>query len=321
MQCLSRYLEEYATAKNMQTAAVATIASMFLPGLTSIITDALGIALVAIAVIPVLTNIAIACSFWCICNSYFSQCFLPLFYFHSFQRQNDIEEVYAAGHWIRKGRTIVTDFSAWLGRWIPRRGKWYVTAVTACYGYRGILYYAQQINIGDFMPGSSILWPFHRYNKDAFRITFSMPLLNPLYIILEGEEGKFDDEKGGGFVTRAATLREMNRFTRYMMQHERVMFGMSIVSTVPRYLMSTYEDDPQCFHLPREDETLHFITRRLLHSGEPGTWDKYVDTEETYANIVIYCRDKMPKTIEGVFQHIQDVFSQKSRSAGREISC
>ena len=302
MQCLSRYLEEYATAKNIQTAAVATIESMFLPGFTSIITDALGIALVAIAVIPVLTNIAVACSFWCIATVFLSVLFTPLLL--SFIPETKRMRKYMQRSLDLERQDYRDRFLSMVGRWIPRRGKWYVTAVTVVMVIVG-LNYARQINVGDFMPGSSILWPFHRYNKDAFRITFSMPLLNPLYIILEGEGGKFDDEKGGGFVTQAATLREMNRFTRYMMQHDRVMFGMSIVSTVPRFLMSTYEDDPQCFHLPREDETLHFITRRLLHSGEPGTWDKYVDTEETYANIVIYCRDKMPKTIEGVFQHIQ----------------
>ena len=301
MQCLSRYLEEYATAKNTKTAAVATIESMFLPGVTSIITDALGIALVAIAAIPILTSIAVACSFWCIATVILSVIFTPLLL--SFIPETKRLRTYMQRS-LDQGRQDYRDrFLSLAGRWITRRGKWYVIVITVVMVIVGVNY-AQQITVGDFMPGSSILWPFHRYNKDAFRITFSMPLLNPLYIILEGKEGKFDDEKGGGFVTRAATLREMNRFTRYMMQHDRVMFAMSIVGAVPRFLMSTYEDDPQFFHLPREDETLHFITRRLLHSGEPGTWDKYVDMEETYANIVVYCRDKMPRTIEGVFQHI-----------------
>jgi hypothetical protein len=302
MQCLSRYLEEYAQSQNMRTAAVTTIASMFPPGLTSIITDALGIALVAIAVIPVLTNIAVACSFWFIATVILSVIFTPLFL--SFIPETERLRKHLRRVLVQEQQDYRDRLLSWIGRWVPRRGKWYVAAVTVAMTSIG-LYYAQQITIGDFMPGSSILWPFHRYNKDAFRITFSMPLLNPLYIILEGEGGNFDDEKGGGFVTQAATLREMNRFTRYMMQHDRVMFAMSIVNTVPRFLMSTYEDDPQCFHLPREDDALHFITRRLLHSGGPGTWDTYVDTEETYANIVVYCRDKMPKTIEGVFQHIQ----------------
>jgi len=51
---------------------------MFLPGLTSIITDALGIALVAIATIPVLVNIAIACTFWSVATVILSVVMTPL---------------------------------------------------------------------------------------------------------------------------------------------------------------------------------------------------------------------------------------------------
>jgi hypothetical protein len=164
------------------------------------------------------------------------------------------------------------------------------------------------------MPGSSILWPFHRYNKDAFRITFSMPLLNPMYVILEDVEGY--ESETGGFCTRASTLREMDNFRRYMMKHDRVMFASSIVNFAPSFMMSMHEDDPQCYHLPRDDRALHFITRRMLYSGEPGTWDKYVHVEEKFANIVIYCRDKMPKTIESIMGHIEAYLAETPGAPG-----
>jgi predicted RND superfamily exporter protein len=158
--------------------------------------------------------------------------------------------------------------------------------------------YARQIKVGDFFPGSSILWPFHRYNKDAFRITFTNPLLNPLYVILEGE-------KGGGYVTEAATLREMNRFQRYINRHERVMFTLSIVNPMPGFLMVSFEDDPQWFHMPKEDRALSFMARKLVYAGEPGTWDQFVDMQDKYGNIIVYCRDKMPSTVDSVINHIE----------------
>jgi len=309
MQCISRYMEEYKREKNMEAAAVKTIASMFLPGVTSIITDALGIALVAIATIPVLTHIAVACSFWCVATVILSVILTPL-----------LTSCFPETERMRKyiHRTLTNDKTGyrekllgWIGRWIPRRGKWVVAVVSilvVAVGWN----YASQIRVGDFMPGSSILWPFHRYNKDAFRITFSMPLLNPLYVILEGDDGFEEgfEEGRGGFVTRGTTLREIDRFQRYIMKHERVMFVNSIVNTVPGFLMSTYEDDPQWYHLPRADKVLHFITHRMLFSGAPGTWDKYVGMEDKYANIVIYCRDKMPKTTESVLQYIEDYIAE-----------
>ena len=68
------------------------------------------------------------------------------------------------------------------GEWIVGNGRWIVVMVTVV--VVGVSYlYARKIEVGDFVPGSSIMWPSHRYNKDALRITYSMPLLNPLYII------------------------------------------------------------------------------------------------------------------------------------------
>ena len=147
------------------------------------------------------------------------------------------------------------------------------------------------------MPGSSILWPFHRYNKDAFRITFSIPLLNPLYIMVEGNEG--------GYISKGSTLREIDKFQRYIAKHERVMFTYSIVNNLPGFFMSSNEDDPQWCHLPKDDRTLSFICRRLLYAGEPGTWDRYVDMQDKYGNIVVYCRDKMPATVQSITDYIK----------------
>lgn len=305
MQCISRYQEEYEIVQRVQTAAVNTIKNMFSPGITSIITDALGIALVAIATIPILVNIAIACSFWCVATVILSVILTPLLLSctpETTQSRNHIDQQFN-----QKKEDYRTRFLGVIGQWLPRRGRWYVLAFTiiiASVGWN----YAAQLRVGDFLPGSSILWPFHRYNKDAFRITFSIPLLNPLYVILEGDEG--------GFVTKGSTLREMNRFQRYMMEHERVMFAYSIASSLPGFLMSSYEDDPQWFHIPKEDRVLSFIARRLLYAGEPGTWDRYVDMQDKYANIVIYCRDKMPKTVEGVIDHIQQYIEKNPGPPG-----
>jgi hypothetical protein len=300
MQKLVRYTEEFLITGDGRTAAQNVVVAMFSAGITGIITDSLGIALVAIAAIPLLQKISIVCALWAIPTLIIALLFTPVM-LSFIPVSAKLKSRYHAGGNRDSNPGPVDRILTGFGKWIPQRGKWYVTAVTVIIVTVG-WNYAAQIKVGDFMPGSSILWPYHRYNKDAFRITFSMPLLNPMYVILEDVEGY--ESETGGFVTRGSTLREMDRFRRYMMGHERVMFASSIVNFVPSFLMSMHEDDPQCYHIPREDRAVHFITRRLLYSGEPGTWDKYVHVEEKFANIVIYCRDKMPKTIESIVDHI-----------------
>jgi predicted RND superfamily exporter protein len=109
----------------------------------------------------------------------------------------------------------------------------------------------------------------------------------------------------GGFISQGSTLREIDRFQRYLGQHDRIMFTYSIANALPGFYMASYDDDPQWCHLPRDDKTLSFICRRLLYAGEPGTWDRYVDMQDKYGNIVVYCRDKMPSTVQSITEHIQ----------------
>jgi hypothetical protein len=96
----------------------------------------------------------------------------------------------------------------------------------------------------------------------------------------------------------------MNRLQRYITKHDRVMFTLSIVSSLPGFLMVAYEDDPQWFHIPKEDRVLSFMARKLVYTGEPGTWDQFVDIQDKYANIIVYCRDKMPSTVDSIINYI-----------------
>lgn len=298
MQFMSRYMEEFKLTGDVRQASQNIIETMFLPGLTSIVTDALGIALVAIATIPVLMRISITCAFWSIATVILSMLFTPLVLSYIPESRRFVHEVKKRrenGEFEKK-LDYRDRFLRVLGRWIPQRGKWYVVCCAIILSMVSY-YYAGKIIVGDFMPGSSILWPFHRYNKDAFRITFSMPLLNPLYVIVEGEQGNF--------ITLGPTLREMDKFQRFVATHERVMIVNSIVSYLPSFLMASYEDNPQWFHLPKEDQVLSFLARHMVYSGEPGTWDRYIDMQDKHANIIIYCRDKMPTTVESVMNHIK----------------
>jgi len=295
MQKLVRYTEEFLIVGVGSIAARNVVIAMFTAGITGIVTDSLGIALVAIAAIPILQKISIVCALWALPTLIIALLLTPVLL--SFIPVSEkLKAQYKAKEEKKAKLGPIDRILTGLGKWIPQQGRWYVAVITVIIVTVGFNY-ARHIKVGDFFPGSSILWPFHRYNKDAFRITFTNPLLNPLYVILEGEEG-------GGYVTEGTTLREMNRFQRYITKHDRVMFTLSIVSSLPGFLMVAYEDDPQWFHIPKEDRVLSFMARKLVYTGEPGTWDQFVDIQDKYANIIVYCRDKMPSTVESIINHI-----------------
>jgi predicted RND superfamily exporter protein len=140
------------------------------------------------------------------------------------------------------------------------------------------------------------------------RIITNMPLLNPLYVVMEGDKG--------GFIAEGPTLREMERFRRHVAKHPRVMFVSAISDKLPAFLMTSHEDNPNWYHLPTEDRVLSFLYRHMVYSGEPGTWDRYVEPKDMMCNIVIYCRDKMPRTTESVIATIKEYIEQESKIEG-----
>ena len=306
MQLINRYLEELEKGVDVKGASHTLIRSMFAPGVTGIITDALGIGLVAIASIPILQNISIACAFWSVATIILALLFTPLVLSYIKPSKRLIAQIEDIKEKRAKPR-VLDRMLAWLGVMVTGKGKWIVVAANVIIVVIGFQY-ASTLHVGDFFPGSSILWPWHRYNKDAMRIMTNMPLLNPLYVVLEGEKG--------GFISEADTIKEMEQFRRYIMKHPRVMFVSSISDKLPSFLMASHEANPNWSHMPNEDKVLSFLYRHMVYSGEPGTWDRYVEPRDMMTNIIIYCRDKMPKTTESVIASIKDYITDHSQVQG-----
>ena len=183
MQFMSRYMEEFELTGDVKQSSENIIAAMFIPGFVAVITDVVGFALVAIAFIPVLVKMTIVCAVWSWFTMILSFLFTPIVLSYIPASERFIQEIQRRkeNRMTQKKLDYRDKFLMMLGRWIPQRGKWYIlggAAILSVVSY----YYASSIIVGDFMPGSSILWPWHRYNKDAFRITFSMPLVkSPVY--------------------------------------------------------------------------------------------------------------------------------------------
>jgi len=314
MQKLVRYTEEYLKEGDGRTAARNVIVAMFTAGLTGIVTDSFGIALVALAVIPILQKISLVCVLWTIPTLIIALIFTPLLLSFTpvsrrliaqFEKRKEKEES-ATG--------LLDRMLAKLGNWMVGRGKWYIIASNIVLIVVSIGY-ARNIKVGDFYPGSSILWPDHRYNKDALRITYSMPLLNPLYVINQGKTVVVD-KVSEWYLARGDVIREIYKFQQYMAKNRRVMFTQSIVNLMPSMLMGIRDDDPNWNFFPHEDEKLIFFFKELIFRALPGALDQFIDSHVTSANTIIYCRDKMPETIRSVIADVRDYVSKAKLKDG-----
>ena len=306
MQLCARFLEEYGSGKSIQASSQIVISSMFIPGITSIITDCLGIALVAVAPIPILQKIAISCAFWSIATTVLALILTPLILSYlpeSKRLASQLEEMKKQ----KKKLSLLDRGLPRLGNWIVGRGKWVVVTVSILIVIWGAIY-SERLIVGDMIPGSVLLWPFHRYNIDSFRISFAMPVLCPLYVLIEGD--------GEEAINNPDVLREIYKFQRFMRDAfigtGRVMFTQSIVDTFhgSQYIMR--EGNPNWYFFPVSDKEILYNFRGTIHMVEPGDIDKFVDGEERFTNIIIFCRDKTGETIRLVMEKVKEFITSHS---------
>jgi hypothetical protein len=94
------------------------------------------------------------------------------------------------------------------------------------------------------------------------------------------------------------------------------MFSQSIVNPLPGFFMGSHDNDPNWYSLPKEDLLLSFLYKQLVYQSTTGDWDRYINQKDTAANVIIYCRDKMPKTVVGVVDKVKEYISKHSTLKG-----
>ena len=308
VQVIKRYTEECLITKEGKSACKRVIEGMCVPGFTAITTDAMGIILIALTPIQILQKITIACTFWCIAQVVIAIILVPIILSYLSISPSLLEK------FARKG--ILDRILGRVGTLIGGKGSLVVFAmvpILIVLGYLG----ARNIQVGDAVPGSSLFWSWHRYNRDGFRISFSMPILSPLYIVVEGEK-KFDLVSCPGKRIRECgeNLSEMYRFEKYMRETPGmlVMFVDSIIKTFPGNNWLIHEGDPSWYFFPQSDRMINAMFRQVRNTGVPGSSDRYCDElGETAANIIIYCRDKTTTTIKTVMARVKDYIENHSR--------
>ncbi|MBW1839103.1 MAG: MMPL family transporter [Deltaproteobacteria bacterium] len=309
VQVIKRYTEECLIAKEGKSACKRVIEGMCIPGFTAITTDAMGIILIALTPIQILQKITLSCTFWCIAQIIIAIILVPIVLsflpispglLKKFERKGILDRILAKVGSLIGGKGSLVVFV--------------MVPILIILGYLG----ARNIQVGDATPGSSLFWPWHRYNRDGFRIAFSMPILSPLYVVMEGEKqydlvscpGKPRERCGENLV-------EMSRFEKFMRDtpERLVMFTRSIITTFPCLNWLMHEGDPNWHHFPTTDREICYLFIQARSTGIPGSADRYCDgTEEKIAaNIIIYCRDKTTSTIKTVMARVKEYIEKHSK--------
>ncbi len=289
-QLYNRYYEEYIRTKDPLEAVRTIIEKMFLPGLTSIITDAFGIAVVALAPIPLLREMAVAGAFWSVVTVVVGLILTPVVLSYvpvsdKFLKHMDMERIK------EKQRTgFANRFADWLAPWIITvRGKYIVLVIVLI--VLGFSYYWERhLIVGDAQVGSNLLYPSSRYNQDSMRINSDFPLINPLYIVLEGDSPRA--------MCELPAMINIQNFSTYMMKSSGSVGYQNMVTPLMSFAQRWRDNDPIWYGLPENPETANSYLYMLQMSANPGDMDKYMDPDIKKTNLVFFYMDKTGPTIE-----------------------
>jgi len=308
VQMIKRYTEECLIVKEGKSACKRVIEGMFRPGFTAITTDAMGIILIALTPIQILQKITIACTFWCIAQIIIAIILVPIILsflpisprlLKKFERKGMLDRILGKVGSLIGGKGSLVVFA--------------LVPILVILGYLG----AKDIQVGDATPGSPLFWPWHRYNQDGFRIAFSMPILSPLYVVMEGEkqDGALLTCPGKQRRKCGDNLKDMDRFEMFMRETpgRLVMFTQSIISRFAGANWLMHEGDPNWYFFPTTDSMICYSFVRSSETGIPGSADMFADTMATAANIIIYCRDKMTPTIKTVMARVKEYIEKHSK--------
>jgi hypothetical protein len=288
-QLYNRYYEEYIKTKDAMAGIRVIIEQMFLPGLTSIVTDAFGVAIVAITPVPVLQRVAITGAFWSIVTVIVGLILTPVLLSYvpvSPKFLNYIDNLRLKDEQ-RKGWE--NKFADWLGPWIVNNGR-YVVMVAVCIITIFSIYWSEKLIVGDAQVGSNLLYPSSRYNQDSVRINQNLPLINPLYIMLEGDKQRS--------LTQPQSLVDVKNFSYYMMRHSGAAGFQNIISPIMAMPQKLHEDDPKWMGMAEDPVAANAYLIGLLQSGDPGDMNKFIDPKIMQTNIVLFYTDKTGPTIK-----------------------
>jgi hypothetical protein len=294
---IKRFAAECGAGSNVQQAAKTTIIALYGPCATAMLIAAISLALAALAPLPGLRPLCLSGIFWAFASFIIAVGFVPALLTYMPVAPKKSKEA---------------KFMKRSARWICGWGKYAVTVLILLATITGIAS-MNKIFYGNASPGSSTLLAWHRYNMDAFRMSFAgFTLLAPMMIIGQGEEQL-------SLESNPAMLRDSLEFARYLSRTPMdPKMGPVVAAAVyghqslPARGRGLHENDPNWSFTPTVDGQLQQIFGSIINMAAPGAMDKFYDVDHKALCMYIYCRSKEESVINPLMQRIRTYISEQS---------
>lgn len=251
-QKMNGIMQDVGRGTHRLVAARYTFRRLFLAGVTALVADAVGFAVLMVVDIPVIRDLAITASVGVAILVLTNLLLLPvlLSYFGvsavAAQRAIQQERETSEGHGVGGLWNVLNHFS---------ERRWALLALAAAAVLSGAGYYVSRgLQIGDLDPGAPELRPDSRYNRDNAYVTGNYRLSSDVFavIVKTPAEG----------CLKYQTLIEADQLAWQLQQVPGVQTSVSLADAVRQITAGSYEGSSKWLTLSRNQDTLNYAAQQ-----------------------------------------------------------
>lgn len=299
VQITHRYFEEYAASNNDKVkACYETMRMMLIPNWSGTAAEAFGFLVLLFAQIILMQMVAIFMTFWMVCIALCGIvtpilcCYLPIGkasaqYAEESKKLSLLDKICLglAGFSIGKGRVVVAGLCVAL--------------------FVFTFFEASHLKIGDPSPGTSLLWPDHKYNTDTAIVdgTFSASS-EALLLFYAGEENSVYDP---------AVFTTFEAFDRHMKRQLPDIYKSSdsLINFVKMLNETLRDGDKIWYQMPRNESVLTGLLGYTRDNLERGTLGRFIDGPIKSSQITIFFADHTSDNLLRIKKAYLDFFRDR----------
>ncbi|MBK5351446.1 MMPL family transporter, partial [Pseudomonas sp. TH41] len=302
-QKMNGIMQDVGRGTHQLIAARYTFRRLFLAGLTALLADAVGFAVLMLIDIPVIQDLAVTASIGVAVLIFTNLVLLPVLLSYWGVSPKAAARSLRQESQERKGKGLGNVWSL-LDRFTERRWATVAVVVAGLLAVGGFVV-STHLKIGDLDPGAPELRADSRYNRDNAYITANYSLSSDQFAVMvkTASEGCLKYE----------TLVEADRLGWLLQQQPGVQTTVSLVNAVRQITAGSYEGNPKWLTIARNQNVLNY-----------GAQQASVNNPELFNNdcsmmpVIAYLSDHKAETLDHVVK-IADQFAREHSNGDRQF--
>ncbi len=286
IQLVERYYQEIEHGHDGPEAAHLALTNLFRPGTLGVVSDAIGLLLIAVGSVPINDKLAIYACLWALSVIVTVIIAIPC-----------ILQLLPTPKVRRTGSSAMARLFKRVANKVTRPRAPAIVLWVCAVLFLAALAASSKVTIGETEPGSPLLYPDSDYNVSSKVINDAFPGSEELYVI------GHTDELGG--LKRPEVVKALADLQAHMLTDPALGGTKGLPDLIRAVNRITHYNDPRWNAIPDESRLVGgLMFLYMMSSPVQGALLEYLDPDETNANIVFYYKDHQGTTIRRAIEMI-----------------